>query len=601
MIVELHYERDGRGEPLLLLHGGGLSAASHRNTRFELSQYFDVIAPDTRGHGKSPDADEPHSYAKFADDILALLDKLNIPRAHILGFSDGAVTALHLAIYHPARVNRVIALGGNYLVEGLTSGAIAQMATMGRSKLTELWLSEPNYSSVELAKITAPVLVAIGDRDAIRLEHAVAMHQKIPGSELCIFPGAGHMVLWEQPQTAHDAIRRFLAPKKPAPAKAGTKSLDVIVVGTGGAGSAAMYHLAKRGARVLGIDRFPPGHARGSSHGDTRVIRLAYFESPNYVPLLKRAYELWDELSTAAGRPLIHRTGLIQIGPAGGNMISTLEKCAREYQLEVETFPGEELTRRFPGFSAPPNSQVAFDREGGYLDVEDCVVSHAALATAAGARLVIGEEAIDLRFEGDSVTVVTDRGEYSASKLILTPGAWAPRLLGELNIPLRVVRKPLFWFEPESPAYELKNGAPVFLYDTPSGVFYGLPVLDARGLKVAEHGGGDPVSDPLRVDRTLHASELLRVEELLGKYLPGVGKKLNGHTVCMYTMSPDENFLLGTHPETERICFAAGLSGHGFKFTSALGEILADLALYGRTGHPIDFLSPNRFRAPAGP
>jgi sarcosine oxidase len=592
MPVALHYEREGTGHPVLLLHGGELSSASHRTTRTELAKYFDVITPDTRGHGQSPDADEPMTYQNMALDVIALLDRLQIHKTHVLGFSDGAVVGLELAINHPTRIDRLIVLGGNYLPEGLTDEAREKIKTHQNPKLKNLWLNEPNYTEDQLSKIKTPTLIAAGDRDVIKLEHLIAMYRAIPGAELCILPGATHFVLWEKPEEAHAPLIDFLrrARKKPKPQKA----LDAIVVGTGGVGSAALYHLASRGAEVLGIDRFPPGHARGSSHGDTRVIRLAYFENPNYVPLLRRAYELWDELSARANRDLIHRIGLIQVGSE--QFVEKLESCAKLHNLEIETFDGHDLEKRYPGFRAGEHDRVIYEKIGGYLDVEDCVLAHAAQATAAGARLQIGEEVKSISATATQVTVITDRAEYRAAKVVVSPGPWATDLLSGLNVGFNVLRQPLFWYDAVSSDYDQKNGAPIFLYDTPKGIYYGLPKIDVRGLKIAQHLGGDRVEDPLNPDRTLHAAEVLRIEEFMREHLPGVGGNLSGHTVCMYTMSPDENFVVGAHPEFKNIVFAAGLSGHGFKFTAVLGEILADLTLSGRTALPIDFLSPVRFK-----
>lgn len=371
--------------------------------------------------------------------------------------------------------------------------------------------------------------------------------------------------------------------------------LDVIVAGTGGVGSAALYHLATRGANVLGLDRFPPGHARGSSHGDTRVIRLAYSENANYVPLLRRAYQLWDELSEKSGRDLIHRTGLIQVGAAKGPMVSALEQCAKLHGLDLEYFDAKELEKRFPGFRATDDMKVVYEKVGGYLDVEDCVLAHAAHATAAGARLHIGEEIQKITPSEDHITVTTDRAEYRAAKVVVSPGPWAKDLLAGIGVEFQILRQALFWYAPRTTDYQLKNGAPIFLYESANGPFYGFPELDVRGLKIAQHMNGEPVKDPLTVDRALRPEEHARVERFMRDHLPGVGEQLTGHAVCMYTLSPDENFVVGLHPKSPRIAFAAGLSGHGFKFTSVLGEILAELALTGHTQYPIEFLSPARF------
>jgi sarcosine oxidase len=370
-------------------------------------------------------------------------------------------------------------------------------------------------------------------------------------------------------------------------------SYQAIVIGTGGVGSAALFHLAARGARVLGLDRFPPGHDRGSSHGQTRIIRLAYFEHPDYVPLLRRAYELWEELGHRRGRPLYHEIGLLQIGPPAGTVVSGVRRSALEHGLEIEELDAAEIARRFPGFRAADHWTGLFERRAGYLEVEACVVAHAEEAVRLGAELRTGLTVHGWKSGKNGITVTTDAGDFHAERLILTPGPWAPQLLADLSLPLTVRRKHQFWY-PAGPAYQADHGCPAYLFETPGGVFYGLPQIDERGLKAAEHTGGPLVSDPLSVDRTVDTAEQARVERFLSAHLPGVSRPFARHSVCMYTLTPDEHFIVDRHPADPRVVLAAGLSGHGFKFTCVLGEALADLALSGATRLPIGFLSLSR-------
>jgi monomeric sarcosine oxidase len=369
---------------------------------------------------------------------------------------------------------------------------------------------------------------------------------------------------------------------------------DVIVLGAGGAGSAALYHLARRGARVVGIERFAPPHDRGSSHGQTRIIRQAYFEHPDYVPLLRRSYALWRELEQHTGRKLYFATGLLEVGPHDGVVIPGVLQSARRHGLEVETLSDDEARRRFPGFRIPPGCEAVFERDAGYLLVEDCVRTHAEEAQRLGAELRIGESIRAWRVENGSVVVETDRGKYRSAKLVISPGAWATTLLADLGIPLRVVRKHLHWFANDDVRLRADRGCPAFFYETPQGYYYGFPQFNESGVKAAEHSGGDTVTDPLAVDRSLDAAELNRVQAFLADHLPGVSRRSTAHVVCMYTMTPDEHFLVGMHPQHPQVVLVAGLSGHGFKFTPVLGEILAQLALDGQTPHPIEFLSPGR-------
>ncbi len=370
---------------------------------------------------------------------------------------------------------------------------------------------------------------------------------------------------------------------------------DAIVVGTGGVGSAALFHLARRGLRVLGVDQFDPGHDRGSSHGQTRIIRQAYFEHPDYVPLLGRAYQLWSELQHEAHEQLYHEVGLIQIGPHDGVVVPGVLESARLHGLPIEELSPVDMSRRFSSrFRVPEGYQAVFEQRAGYLLVERCVLAHLAAAQRSGAQLETGQRVQSWRLAGSGVQVQTDRETFSAARLILTAGAWAGELLARLNIQLRVLRKHLHWYAIHEGLYREDQGCPTFFYEIPQGFYYGFPQIDARGMKVAEHHGGEPVADPLTVDRAVDLEERRRVERFLQSNLPGVSLEPHGHCVCMYTMSPDEHFIVDRHPEYEQVFFAAGLSGHGFKFTAVLGEVLADLAIQGHTSLPIGFLRLDR-------
>lgn len=369
---------------------------------------------------------------------------------------------------------------------------------------------------------------------------------------------------------------------------------DVIVLGVGGVGSAALYHLAKRGVRVLGIDRFTPGHDRGSSHGQSRLIRRAYFEHPDYVPLVEAAFGDWRELEERTGEKLFHQSGLLQVGPADGVVLSGVRESARRHGLAIENFSAAEVNAEFPGFFLPDGCEGVFERGAGYLLVERCVELHAQEAVRLGAELHTGEAIRGWRAEASAFRVITDRAEYTAARLVIAAGAWAGQLLAELGIPLEVRRKPLYWFATKSDVYQAANGCPGFLYDLAEGCFYGVPQLDANGVKVGQHSGGAVVSDPLTVNRAVDPVDFGAVAEFVSRYLVDATTQRTNHTVCMYTMTPDEHFVVDRHPRHEGMAFAAGLSGHGFKFTSVLGRALAELALDGRTDLPIGFLSVSR-------
>ena len=376
---------------------------------------------------------------------------------------------------------------------------------------------------------------------------------------------------------------------------------DVIVIGTGGMGAAALMHLAARGMRVCGLDRFPPGHDRGSSHGQTRLIRLAYFEHPDYVPLLRRAYGLWRDLEAATGQSLLIESGLLMAGPAAGQVIAGALTSAAIHSLEIEPLTAREAMARWPSIRLPEEWTAVHEAQAGYLFVEECVRAHAAEAVRLGARIDHGSavrnwQALE-RGDGSShVIVETDGGRYAADRLVITAGAWATDLLKLPALPLRVLRKSLFWYAADArvqSAYAA-GSLPCFAFDGPTGFFYGFPAIDGRGVKIAEHTGGIPVTDPRDVNRAIDAHERERMETVIATHLPALEGRLTDHTTCLYTMSPDGHFVVGVHPQHPCVAIAAGFSGHGFKFASVMGEILADLAIDRKTTHPIGFLSPLR-------
>lgn len=369
---------------------------------------------------------------------------------------------------------------------------------------------------------------------------------------------------------------------------------DAIVLGSGGVGSSALMHLALRGARVLGIDRFAPAHDRGSSHGHTRLIRQAYYEHPDYVPLVLRAFELWKDLEERVGETLYHQVGLLQIGPKQGEVLSGVRASAKQHRLPIDELSADQCERRFAGFRVPPSCEAIFESRAGYLLVERCVEAHAKVAVQAGAELRIGEAVRSWRAEGKGVVVETDCGCYSADRLFITAGAWAGSLLADLKIPLVVRRKPLYWFRTRTDTYQADRGCPAFLYDLPGGCFYGFPQIDPRGIKVAQHTGGAVVDDPLTVDREIDPADQEAVAAFVAEFLVDATTQCTDHAVCMYTMTPDAHFIVDRHPQHPQVALAAGLSGHGFKFTSVLGELLCQLVLDGHARLPLEFLSCRR-------
>jgi monomeric sarcosine oxidase len=387
---------------------------------------------------------------------------------------------------------------------------------------------------------------------------------------------------------------------------------DIIVLGIGGIGSAVLDQLAQRGLHAVGIDRFRPPHDRGSTHGHTRVIRQAYFEHSSYVPLLRESYRLWHELEERTGQHLYKEVGLIEIGPADGVVVPGVLRAATEHKLSVQSLTAKEINARWPGIHSAEGLVGVFESHAGYLLVEDCVAAHLAAAERAGAKLLMETTVRDWSATPREVRVQTDIGEIAAERLVITAGPWAGQLLADLSVPLSVSRKSLFWFATGSSQYDVAEGFPVFLFEVPvedsdsvekekgtPSIFYGFPQLDDRGVKMAEHGGGRLLKDPLTVDRSIDAEEQQRLINVARKWLPGVSPRVTDHAVCMYTMSPDEMFIVDRHPMHANVVFAAGLSGHGFKFAPVIGRALSEMALEGSTQLPIDFLSLRRLRCPA--
>lgn len=358
---------------------------------------------------------------------------------------------------------------------------------------------------------------------------------------------------------------------------------DLIVLGTGGVGSAALFHAATRGLKCLGLDRFPPAHDRGSSHGESRLIRLSYFEHPDYVPLLRRSYELWDALDPG----LLKRCGIVYAGRADGPIIGGVLASARKYDLDVRVLDPADL----PQYAFTPGMTVLFEPDAGWLPVEHCVQTHLDRASAAGAEHRWGETVVSWEEGGSGVHVVTDAGRYSADALVIAGGAWSGDLLSQLALPLTVVRKHLHWYRCNDDRY-----ATGFFFELPDRHLYGFPCRDGR-IKVAEHSGGEVIHHPLTASREPDPRDDQRIADFVHEHLPGVAAERLEHKSCFYTRTPDEHFIVDRYPGCERVAYAAGLSGHGFKFAGALGELLVDLATEGSTRTDIGFLSRQRFAA----
>ncbi len=370
---------------------------------------------------------------------------------------------------------------------------------------------------------------------------------------------------------------------------------DVIVIGVGGMGSAALYSLARRGARVCGIERFGVPHDRGSSHGDTRIIRKAYFEHPDYVPLLHRAYELWADLEEAGGVDLFNKCGFLTLAHPASETIRGLEACYVEHDVPHERLDGVQIERRFPQITPDEDMVGFFDPLGGYLRVEDCVTQHVAQARAAGAEVLTNTLISSWDATDDGVVVHTADADMTARRLVIATGAWAAPGLGRLGIDAHVWRKVLFWHDTPDPEPFLAENFPTFYVEKDYGHFYGFPSVENKGVKVAEHLAETPIDDPSALDLDVRSGDAPPVQRFVSEMFPGVASRHTSHAVCMYTVTPDRNFVIDLHPLCPQVTIVGGFSGHGFKFASVVGEIAGDLALEGATPHPIEFLRIGRF------
>lgn len=376
------------------------------------------------------------------------------------------------------------------------------------------------------------------------------------------------------------------------------KHFDHVVIGTGSMGAAACYFLAKRGRRVLGIDRFQAPHRSGSHGGETRIIRKAYFEHPNYIPLLERAYTNWRELEGISGRRCYFETGLLYAGQKGNAILKGVKTAASEYNVPLELLRNQPLGV----FQLPSDYDLMFEPEAGFLLPDVAINAYLRCATQLGAELHSNEQVLDIEYGSEAVVVRTSRSEYTCDKVVITAGAWSDELIPGIRRHLNVTRQVVAWFETDgSEKYGLGH-FPCWLIadeDKP-GVYYGFPETGSMdgltpGLKIAYHHPGVS-THPDRVDRTIQESDLEHLTAFMRQYLPEVKNRLVDACVCLYCNSPDEQFVIDNLPGNEdQACVAWGFSGHGFKFASAVGEILADLAMHGKTDFPIGFLHAGRF------
>ncbi len=376
------------------------------------------------------------------------------------------------------------------------------------------------------------------------------------------------------------------------------RHFDVIIVGVGAMGAAASWALARRGARVLGLEQFDIPHARGSSHGYSRVTRTAYYEHADYVPLLRRAHALWRELETESGEKLLHLVGGLYMGPLDGALVGGSLRSARQHGLAHEVLDHAALARRYPQFTVPTDWSGLLEPEAGFLLPELAISSAITCALRRGAEIHGHEPVLSWEANASHVTVTTARATYQADRLIFSGGAWSNQLVRDLGVELVVTRQVLGWVWPKEWAQFQVGTLPVWMIDRLDGTsYYGFPMIThSPGLKVALHGPQTAVN-PDRVDRNVLPGDEESFRAGLRTFLPTADGPLLALRTCLYTNSPDGHFIIDRHPQHERVTVAAGFSGHGFKFASVVGELLADLAATGTTELPTGFLGLKRFQS----
>jgi sarcosine oxidase len=377
-----------------------------------------------------------------------------------------------------------------------------------------------------------------------------------------------------------------------------SRSWDVVVVGLGAMGSAVVCELARRGYRVLGLDRYTPPHAMGSSHGASRIIREAYFEHPQYVPLVHRAYERWTALEAESGTPLLQPTGGLMIGPPDGVLVAGARASADLHGLAYDVLSGSRLETEYPAFTGVQAFVAIREPRAGVHFPERCVAAHLAVAANHGADLRTGIRVEGWQAEGGTIDVRAGAERFTGGALVLAAGPWVRTLVPGLDLPLTVARQVQHWFAPGTNAARFEASRfPIFLLEhEPGAIVYGFPAIEAagHGVKVARHHFGRLV-DADTVDRDVQPDEIEAMSPLLERFLPDLAGGWSRSEVCLYTNTPDLDFLIDRHPAHANVLIVSACSGHGFKFSSAIGEVVADLVAAGRSAFDLTPFRWGRF------
>ena len=377
---------------------------------------------------------------------------------------------------------------------------------------------------------------------------------------------------------------------------------DVIVLGVGSMGSSACYHLAKQGHKVLGLEQFDIPHELGSHAGQSRIIRKAYAELTDYVPLLERAYQNWKTLETETGAQVYFKTGLVYFGKPSDPFITGVKQSSEKYKVPVNSLSADEVKRKYPQFNLPAGFEHLEEPDAGFVTPERSILLFTEQAVQRGAVIRTKEKVSEWKRENGVITVKTNKGVYSAKKLVITAGPWAGKMIPGFNSKLKITRQAVAWMKPKKWDNFTLGNFPCWIIEDDGQSFYGFPILPVGkfggplGLKLAKHYPGGDISDPDTINRIPKEQDENELIQALNKFIPDAYEETLVMKTCMYTNTPDEHFVLDYLPGYNKdVAIATGFSGHGFKFASVVGEIMTDLTTKGGTTLPIGFLNAKRF------
>ncbi|MDI1351500.1 MAG: N-methyl-L-tryptophan oxidase [bacterium] len=371
------------------------------------------------------------------------------------------------------------------------------------------------------------------------------------------------------------------------------KIYDIIILGCGGVGSATLYSSAKAGFKTLGIEQYHFGHTHGGTHGESRAFRMAYYDNPQYIPLLKKAYQSWKKFEKLSKKKLLVENGVLEIGLEKSKMFQDASICAREHDIPIEILTKDQILSRFKGFHIPDRMKGILQPYAGFLYVDECMKSFIESAKNYGAQVKFSEKVISWFVDSNQlVHVHTNQGSYCSKNLIITTGAWTPELLASLNLPIKIIQKKLVWAAVYD-GYAIDNSSPCFAYHLKNGIFYGFPAISNR-IKVARHSNGTILPSPNHKN-SVDSEEFLSIKQFIQDYLPQANINEINQENCLYDLTSDHQFIVDLHPFFQQVAFATGFSGHGYKMSNIIGDILVELVTKKNTEFDISFLSLNRF------